>query len=161
MSKLSIIIPVYNEKETILKLLDKVDGVDFGNTEKEVIIIDDCSTDGTKAILQSIQYKYKVIFHEKNFGKGLAIRTGLKRASGDWVVIQDADLEYDPEDLKLLLNKIQTIGVLAVYGSRRLRKKLNKQHSGFFFAVGGIFLTFLTNLLYQTKITDEIGRAHV
>lgn len=156
MPKLSIIIPVYNEKETILKILEKVRNVDLGQVEKEIIVVDDFSTDGTRQILESLQNQYKVIFHDKNCGKGRAIRTALEQATGDWSVIQDADLEYDPNDIKLILNKIMEPGVLVVYGSRRLHKSyFQERHSGFIYAIGGIFITFLTNLLYNTKITDE------
>lgn len=156
MSKLSIIIPVYNEKDTIAKILAKIDSLDFGETQKEIIIVDDCSTDGTRDILKDITDKYKIIYHERNKGKGAAIRSGLVFATGDWVTIQDADLEYDPNDLKLLLEKIKSPGVSVVYGSRRLHGNyFNKRHSGHIFALGGIFLTWLTNLLFQTDITDE------
>ncbi|MBU1131193.1 glycosyltransferase family 2 protein [Patescibacteria group bacterium] len=156
MAKLSILIPVYNEKETILRLLEKVGEVDLGRIEKEVIIIDDFSTDGTRELLQSIKNKYKILFHDKNYGKGRAIRTGLEKVTGDWVIIQDADLEYNPDDIKVLLAKMLEPGVSVVYGSRRLNVNLLKtKHSGLSFAIGGIFLTGLTNLLYKTKITDE------
>lgn len=161
--KLSIIIPVYNEKETILKILKRVKEADLGAVEKEIIVIDDFSTDGTREVLKSVEDKYhrlggtsKVIYHRKNYGKGRAIRTGLEQVNSDWVVIQDADLEYDPNDLKLLLNKIREPGVKVVYGSRRLHHNYFKsRHSGHIFAMGGIFITWFTNLLYGTSITDE------
>ena len=156
MPKLSLIIPVYNEKNTILEILAKVGRVDLGETAKEVIIVDDFSSDGTREILQSLAGQYQIIFHDQNYGKGLAIRSALKKVSGDWTVIQDADLEYEPEDLKKLLNKIQEPGVAAVYGSRRLnRSYFSERHSGFVYAMGGIFLTGLANLLYGVNITDE------
>lgn len=153
--KLSIIIPVYNEEATIKQILQMVEDVDVG-LEKEIIIIDDYSSDGTREILKKYKDKYIVIYHEKNSGKGRAIRTGLARASGEWVVIQDADLEYEPADLKKLLEKMKEPGVVAVYGSRRLHHNYFKErHSGHIYSVGGIFLTWLANLLYGTKITDE------
>lgn len=156
MSKLSIIIPVYNEKNTIAKILAKIDALDLGETQKEVIIVDDFSTDGTRDILKGLGDKFRVICHEKNKGKGFAIRSGLVFVTGDLVVFQDADLEYDPNDLKLLLEKIKSPGVSAVYGSRRLHGNyFNERHSGHIFALGGIFLTWLTNLLFKTGITDE------
>jgi len=154
--KISIIIPVYNEKSTIGKILEKIDKVDLGETEKEVILVDDYSTDGSREILRRLENKYAVIYHEKNRGKGRAIRSGLEKATGDWVIIQDADLEYDPEDYKKLLAKIQEPDAEAVYGSRRLYSNyFSDRHSGHIFALGGIFLTWLTNLLYNANITDE------
>lgn len=156
MSKLSIIIPVYNEKNTITKVLSKIDNLNFGETQKEVVIVDDCSTDGTRDILKGLIDRYKIVCHEKNKGKGAAIRSGLFFVTGDWVTIQDADLEYDSNDLKSLLEKIKRPGVSVVYGSRRLHcNYFARRHSGHIFALGGIFLTWLTNLLYQTMITDE------
>jgi len=156
MPKLSIIIPVYNEKDTILKILDQVNRVGLGEVAKEIIIVDDKSTDGTREILKSLEDKFKIIYHEKNSGKSMALRTGFKQATGDWIVVQDADLEYDPNDFKLLLDKIREEGVKVVYGSRRLHHNYFKsRHSGHIFAIGGIFLTWLTNVLYKTKITDE------
>ncbi|MFH0852567.1 MAG: glycosyltransferase family 2 protein [bacterium] len=153
--KLSIIIPVFNEAQTIEELLAKVQNADLG-VEKEIIIVDDCSTDGTREILEKYRDKYIVLRHEKNHGKGKAIRTGLANASGDWVVIQDADLEYDPNDLKLLVGKAKEVQVKVVYGSRRLHHSyFKRRHSGHIFALGGIFLTWVTNLLYGIKITDE------
>lgn len=154
--KLSIVIPVYNERETILKILSKIDLVDLGVVEKEIVIIDDASTDGTRELLRELGGKYKILYHDKNCGKGAALRTGFKEASGDWFVVQDADLEYDPKDLKKLLEKIQESGVQVVYGSRILnRNYFTGRRSGHIFAIGGFFLTWLTNVLYGTKITDE------
>ncbi|MDD4477036.1 MAG: glycosyltransferase family 2 protein [Patescibacteria group bacterium] len=154
--KLSIIIPVYNEKETILLLLEKVDRVDMGVIQKEIIIVDDGSNDGTRDLLKTVENKYNVIYQKINSGKGFAIRAGLAQATGDWVVIQDADLEYDPNDLKKMLEKIQKVNVSVVYGSRRLnRNYFNERHSGHIFALGGIFLTWLTNILFHADITDE------
>ena len=156
MAKLSIIIPVYNEINSLLKILSKVEQVDLGGVEKELFIVDDFSTDGTREILSGLAHKYRILFHGRNYGKGRAIRTALTEASGDWTVIQDADLEYEPEDIKKLLAKIQEPGAVAVYGSRRLnRSYFSERHSGFFYALGGVFLTELANLLYRTDITDE------
>jgi len=156
MPKLSIVIPVYNEKGTILEILAKVKQADIGSAEKEIIIVDDFSTDGTREILTALDSQYKIIYHEKNRGKGMALRTGFKYATGDWAVVQDADLEYDPNDFKQMIEKISAPGVDVVYGSRRLNHNyFNGRHSGHIFAVGGIFLTWLTNLLYGIKITDE------
>jgi len=151
--KLSIIIPTYNEKRTIVELLDKIETVNFP-IEKEIIIIEDCSTDGTKELLKNFENKYKIIYHRINSGKGKGIRNGLAVATGDFVVVQDADLEYDPNDLKLMLKKMMDENLVVLYGSRRLKKE-NKQYSGLSFYLGGVFLSWLTNVLYGQKITDE------
>jgi len=154
--KLSVIIPVYNEKGTIKKILGKINNVDFGEIKKEIILVDDHSTDGSREIVRGLEDKYAVIYHEKNRGKGRAIRSGLEKATGDWVIIQDADLEYDPNDYVKLLAKMREPGVQVVYGSRRLHSNyFSDRHSGHIFALGGIFLTWLTNLLYNANITDE------
>ena len=153
--KLSIIIPVFNEKNTVAEILKKIEAADLG-VEKEIIIVDDFSTDGTREILKTAENKFKVFYHDKNFGKGMALRTGFKEMTGDLAVIQDADLEYDPNDFKILLNKIVDEDLQVVYGSRRLnRSYLKERHSGHLFAIGGILLTWLTNFLYGTNITDE------
>lgn len=152
--KLSIIIPVFNEKDTILEILRRVEAVDLSafNCQKEIILVDDFSTDGTRQILASLQNKYKVFFHEKNYGKGRAIRTGLQHATGDIVVIQDADLEYDPNDYLKLLAPIVEKGAKVVYGSRYLNRS---EKSGWLYYFGGRFLSVLANFLYRLKITDE------
>ena len=100
---LSIVIPVYNEKETIRKVIDIVQSVEIGEIKKELVIIDDCSKDGTKNILESIKSKYKninLLYHDVNRGKGAALQTGFNNIKGDIVIIQDADLEYNPKDIK-------------------------------------------------------------
>jgi dolichol-phosphate mannosyltransferase len=156
--KLSVIIPVFNEKGTISELLGKVKSVDV---EKEIVIVDDGSTDGTRGILEAVagcrmpdagKNEIKIIYHEKNQGKGVAIRTGLKNITGDIVIIQDADLEYDPQDYPKLIEPILSGKAKAVYGSRILGKGRRSYWS---FYIGGKFLSFLTNLLYDAKITDE------
>jgi len=149
--KLSVIIPVYNERATILEVLKKVKSVPV---EKKIIIIDDGSTDGTKEILKEIQetQDLKIIFKDKNEGKGSAIREGLKYVSGDVVVIQDADLEYDPMDWLKMLNIIQEGKADVVYGSRVLGRG---EKSSLAFYLGGRFLSSLASILYRIKITDE------
>ena len=147
--KLSVIIPVYNEKETILKILNKVQKVPI---EKEIIIIDDGSNDGTTEILKNIKDKnIKTIFKKVNEGKGSAIREGLKYVSGNVIVIQDADLEYDPNDWLKMLKVMEEKNADIVFGSRVLGKC---KKSSFAFYYGGKFITFLTNILYGTKLTD-------
>lgn len=152
--KLSIIIPCYNEKNTILSLITKVENVDLENIEKEIIIVDDSSSDGTRELIQSRLKKHKLIFHNQNRGKGSAIRTALKHITGDIVIIQDADMEYNPNDYKILIQPIIDKKYKVVYGSRE-RNKQNKIHSGLLYYIGGLFLTWLTNLLYHSTLTDE------
>lgn len=155
MPKLSIIMPVYNEKATILKILGKVKKAKTLNFTKEIIIVDDFSKDGTREILKKLKDKsIRVIYHEKNRGKGSAIRAGLKKARGDMILIQDADLEYDPNDYEKLLKPIVDSKTQVVYGSRFevITKNLSKMYK--FHYLGNLFLTFLTNILYGARITD-------
>ncbi|MCD5390601.1 glycosyltransferase family 2 protein [candidate division NPL-UPA2 bacterium] len=147
--KLSIIIPVYNEKETILKILEKVKAAPW---EKEIIVVDDGSDDGTKTALQHYSDKETVkIYHSRNMGKGAAIRTGLIQVTGDIVIIQDADLEYDPEDYPRLLKPILQGKADVVYGSRFLG-----EHKAMLFwhSLGNKLLTLITNILFDTTLTD-------
>ncbi len=151
---ISIIFPAKNEGNNVKTTLDSLFTVKT-NTNFEAIVIDDGSTDGTREILEELKKKYnniKIIFHEKNFGKGTAIRTALKEVKGDIVIIQDADLEYDPNEYPKLIEPILKGETQVVYGSRVLRK--NPKASTMFY-IGGRFISFITNLLYGTKITDE------
>lgn len=148
---LSIIIPVYNEKNTILKILEKVKKVKIHLT-KEIVIVDDFSTDGTKEILKKIR-GIKIYYHNKNKGKCDAIKTGLKHASGDLIIIQDADLEYDPEDYKILLKEIEN-GADVVYGSRFLKDFKKDKTFILSHHLGNKFLSILTTILYGSRITD-------
>ncbi len=148
--KLSVIMPVYNEKQTVLKIIEKVKKVPV---EKEIIIVDDGSNDGTKEILKQIkEEKIKIIFKEKNEGKGSAIREGLKYVTGNVIVIQDADLEYDPNDWIKMLEVMKEKNADVVYGSRILGKS---KKSSLFFYFGGRILSFFANILYNANITDE------
>ena len=126
----------------------------MAGVEKEIIIVDDCSVDGTREFLKSSNGWGRVLFHDQNQGKGAAIRSGLKEATGDYVVIQDADLEYDPSDFKPMMEKMISEGLLVLYGSRRLKEE-NTQYSGLLYYFGGWLLTILANLLYGQKLTDE------
>jgi len=148
--KISVIVPVFNEKETLQQILEKVKNV---NIEKEIIIVDDHSTDGTREILEKItDNNVKVIYHRENKGKGAAIRTAQKHhISGDVVIIQDADLEYQPEDYHRLIKPIEDGFADVVYGSRFLGT-----HRVFMFwhYFGNKLLTWLTNILYNTMLTD-------
>jgi len=155
MNKLSIIIPAYNEKDTVLEIINKIKAVDLGKVMKELIIVDDFSKDGTREILQNIHDKeIKTHYHKKNMGKGMAIRTGLKHVTGNIVIIQDADLEYNPEDYKQLIKPILENKYDVVYGSRVLDKKELK-YAYYTFYLGGRLVTFFTNLLYFSNLTDE------
>lgn len=147
--KVSIIIPVYNEKATLLEILERVEAVDI---DKEIILVDDGSTDGSREILESVEPgRAKVVLHEKNAGKGAAIRSGLPHCTGDIITIQDADLEYDPEDLVRLLRPIEKGKADVVYGSRFTGERRNMF---FWHWVGNRFLTFITNILYDTTLSD-------
>ena len=116
MNKITILIPVYNEVSTLRQILEKVENADFCGLEKEIILIDDCSDDGTKEIYPSLPYK--VLYHDVNQGKGASLRDGFKEATGDIIIIQDADLEYDPVDYKDLINLILDGKADVAYGSR-------------------------------------------
>jgi len=153
MSKVTIIIPVYNEKNTINKLLGKVEEASFAGLEKEIILVDDFSNDGTREILKELNGKYKVLFHEKNMGKGAAIKTAVKYATGDFVVIQDADLEYLPDDYDKLLPLLINNEADVVYGSR-FKNKENLKNFILKNKIANKFLTLLTNMLYGAEITD-------
>jgi glycosyltransferase involved in cell wall biosynthesis len=143
---LSVIIPVYNERDNIERIINAVKSVDI---RKEIIIVDDFSTDGTRDYLRGLT-DIRVIFHVKNMGKGAAIRTGLKYANGDVVIIQDADLEYSPDDYPKLLEPIKKGLTKVVYGSRILGKGKFLKKSYF----ANRILTLLTNLLFKGHITD-------
>lgn len=150
MKKISILIPVYNEKNTLLEILKQVESVDFG-LEKEIILIDDYSTDGTKELYKDLSYK--ILYHEKNMGKGAALRTGFNNATGDIIIIQDADLEYNPIDYKPLVELIKEDKADVVYGSRLA----DNRNSGKFLLLSylaNITLSFITRILYGTFLTD-------
>lgn len=152
--KLSIIIPVYNEKNTIEKLLKKIDKLQDIN--KEIIVVNDCSTDGTRDILENNKkYFSLMIHHKKNLGKGAAIKSAQKKIKGNVVLIQDADLEYYPSDYYKMLKKIE-IGNQVVYGSRVLRK--NRYLAKNFSSIRRIFynhaLTVISNIINKQNLTD-------
>ena len=150
MEKITVLIPVYNEKDSLLELLKRVESVDFG-LEKEIILVDDFSTDGTKELYSQINHK--ILYHEKNMGKGAALRTGLKEATGDIVIIQDADLEYNPEDYIPLVELIKENKADVVYGSRLLDNRNSKSFL-FLSFIANKTLTVLTNILFGAKLTD-------
>jgi glycosyltransferase involved in cell wall biosynthesis len=147
--KLSVIIPVYNEKKTLEQLLEKVLAVPL---EKEVIIVDDFSRDGSRELLKNMNRTGVItIFHDVNRGKGAAIKTGLQYVTGDAVIIQDADLEYDPNDYLRLIEPIKSGAADVVYGSRFSGKT---EKMSFAHLIGNKVLTMAVNLLYGTNLTD-------
>ena len=144
--KLSVLIPVFNEEKDVKKLLERVLAVPV---EKEIIVVDDCSNDNTWNVLKDIQdTRVRIYRHEVNRGKGTAIRTALAHASGDVVIIQDADLEYDPNDYPRLLEPLLSGKAQVVYGVRDLDKQK------LLFRLGNKFLTLATNILYGSKLSD-------
>jgi dolichol-phosphate mannosyltransferase len=151
--KLSIIMPAYNEEKTIAEIIQRIGAVDLG-LEKEIIVVDDASTDNTVAKAKSTSAQgLKIVAHVRNQGKGAAIRTGLLQVTGDIVIIQDADLEYDPRDYAILINPIVTGQSKVVYGSRSLHRV--DRYSYLRYYLGGKLLTVIANMLYGLKITDE------
>ena len=155
MIKLTIIIPVYNEIKTIEKKKKKILKV---NIKKQLIIVDDGSSDGTELVLAKYKNKIdKLITHKRNSGKGAAIKSGQKYVKGKYIGIQDADLEYDPSDLKKIVNEMDKKDLKVMYGSRVLKKNKFKNTQSFTHVVriwGNIFLTKASNILNRQKLTD-------
>ena len=149
--RLSVIMPCYNEADSLPDILNKVRAITI---DKEIIVIDDCSSDDTPNVLANEQRNdpnLRVVRHERNRGKGAAVRTGIAAAIGDVIIVQDADLEYDPNDFYAVLKPIFDGRVGVVYGSRFMGS-----HTGMYFwnALGNKFLTFLTNFLFNCWISD-------
>jgi glycosyltransferase involved in cell wall biosynthesis len=175
--KLSIIIPVFNEEKTILEVLDRVNSVEIHGVKKEIIAVDDASTDATASVISNFPLgfargeqfpprlrsgraisNYKIFRHKKNLGKGAAVRTGIKHATGDYIIIQDADLEYNPKDIVRLLEPIKSNNAVVVYGTRlkRLPNFSRDERTPRFVLhyIGNRFLSFLTSILYGQWLTD-------
>lgn len=152
MKKISIIIPCYNESKTIETILRRVEKVSFPKWEKEIIVVDDYSTDGTRDILKKYENRIKIIYQLQNGGKGTAVRRGLKEATGDYIIIQDADLEYNPDEIKNLLSALDSGYGDAIFGSRNLH---HEKRLGFCAPRLGVwFITKLLNALYGMHLTD-------
>ena len=149
---LSVIIPVYNEKKTILAVIERVLRLEF---VLEVIVVDDGSTDGTVELLKNAAFdgRVKPVFHSRNMGKGAALRTGFSRVTGEIATIQDADLEYDPDEFREMIKPIADGVADVVYGTRLSGGKPQRVHL-FWHKLGNGFLTFITDLLYNTTLTD-------
>ena len=156
--KLSIIMPVYNEAQTLKEILGRIDKINLGRIKKEIILVDDASTDGSREIIKKFGSNHVKIFQEKNKGKGAALKAGIKVALGDFIIFQDADLEYDPNDYIKLLQPILDNKTNITFGSRFVNQKFvlfrknRTMHPTHW--IGNKFLTFIFNLLYHTDLTD-------
>jgi dolichol-phosphate mannosyltransferase len=156
--KLSVIICCYNEKATIQDVITKTAAVDLGpGWEREIIVIDNCSTDGTREILQRIKRPdTRIIFQERNMGKGMSIRTGIEHMTGDYMIIQDADKEYDPAEHPRFCRKVEETNAAAIFGSRILGGDVKYEYTHAYLGVR--MWTFITNVLFGSKLTD-VGTA--
>jgi len=151
--KLSIVIPVYNEKRTLAEIVNKVLNVSLKNVQKEIILVNDASTDGSKQVVEDFANKHteiKAIHHKRNQGKGASLKDGFKISTGDYVIVQDADLEYNPNDYSKLLGALEN-GIDVVYGSRFSGNYENMTSMHY---IGNKILTVVTNILYGVLLTD-------
>jgi glycosyltransferase involved in cell wall biosynthesis len=154
MKKLSVIICCYNERATIRDVVDRTRAVDLGpGWTREILVIDNFSTDGTREILRQIDDpQIRVIFHERNLGKGMSIRTGIANMTGDYMIIQDADAEYDPAEHTRFCRKADETGAAAIFGSRVLGGDVKYKYAHAYLGVR--FLTMMTNILFGGRLTD-------
>ncbi|MHC4824195.1 MAG: glycosyltransferase family 2 protein [Planctomycetota bacterium] len=150
--KLSVVIPIFNEEETLLDILERVRATPF---EKEIILIDDCSADGTRAILKELEKDedLSIHYHSVNQGKGAALRTGFRHVTGDVILVQDADLEYDPAEYPILLEPIKKGLADVVYGSRFKGSRMSRVHL-FWHQMANNFLTLVSNMFTNLNLTD-------
>jgi glycosyltransferase involved in cell wall biosynthesis len=153
MKKVSIVIPVYNERNTIAEIVKSVESAPVLGLEKEIVIVDDCSTDGTRAVLSKLRDRHRVFYHETNGGKGVALRRGFQEATGDIIITQDADLEYDPANYESLLQPIIQGRADVVYGSRFISSEPRRM---IYFTnyVANKVLTFISNMLTNVNLSD-------
>jgi len=153
LNKLSVVVPVYNERNTITEIIRRVRTVELPDgIEREIIVVDDGSTDGTRDVLRQLgDSTVRVLFQERNQGKGAALRTGFSHATGDYVLVQDADLEYDPNDWPRLLGPVLAGKARVVYGSRFTGERRNMLLLHW---IGNRFLSLVTNVLYNTTLSD-------
>jgi glycosyltransferase involved in cell wall biosynthesis len=151
--KLSIVVPVFNERNTLVEVVRRMRAVELPDSiEREIIVVDDGSDDGTRDVLKQLHDStVRIIMHDHNRGKGAAVRTGFAHATGEYVLIQDADLEYDPEDWPRLLHPILRGRARVVYGSRFTGERRNML---FLHWIGNRFLSLVTNVLYNTTLSD-------
>jgi glycosyltransferase involved in cell wall biosynthesis len=151
--KLSVVVPVFNERNTLVEIVRRMRAVELPDSiEREIIVVDDGSDDGTRDVLKQLgDSTVRVIMHPRNRGKGAAVRTGVASATGEYVLVQDADLEYDPEDWPKLLNPVLRGLTRVVYGSRFTGERRNML---FLHWIGNRFLSFVTNVLYNTTLSD-------
>ena len=150
--KISVVMPVYNEAKTVRELIKRVEDVDL---EKEIIIVDDYSTDGTRNILKGLERNpgIRVLYHDKNMGKGAALRTGFKHITGNIVIIQDADLEYNPQEYHKLIRPILDGRADVVYGSRFITTE-ERRVLLFWHSLGNSFITFISNMFTNLNLSD-------
>lgn len=153
MVKLSVVIPVYNERATMERVIARVEAVDLGDMSKEIIIVDDDSTDGTRELLAGLENRCAILLQPRNTGKGAAVRRGFASATGDFIIIQDADLEYDPDEYPRLLAPLLSGDADVVYGSRFIG---DRPHRVLFFwhFVGNRALTLFSNMMTDLNLTD-------
>ena len=151
--KLSVVVPAYNERNTLVEIVRRMRSVELPDgIEREIIVVDDGSTDGTRDVLRQLgDSTVRVVLHPTNRGKGAALRTGFEYATGDYVLVQDADLEYDPGDWPRLVNPVLQGKARVVYGSRFTGERRNML---FFHWIGNRFLSLVTNILYNTTLSD-------
>ena len=153
MNKISIIVPCYNEEKTILSVINEIE--DFKDCEKEIIIIDDGSSDNTKNLLKELNKEYiKVFYHDRNYGKGKAIQTGIRETSGDIIIIQDADLEYSPKDYPTLIKPFKETDADVVYGSRFLGGAGYVRLHYYLHFIANKILTHFCNIFTNLNMTD-------